>query len=155
MEYDRFHAFFFPLPAGPLTARRSLTFHCATSRGPLDAPRDKLFRLGLLPATGLRLRCRVSASNCAHHFSEAPQRPLCFKYNNNNNKCTAKNCNFVHHCQRCLGNHPKSSCNALKGDTARAARRQQEEATEIQQSSLTDTEEVCPSAYMFSGHDLR
>ena len=37
-------------------------------------------------------------------------RPLCFKYNNNN---------FVHQCQRCLGNHPKSSCNALKGDTAR------------------------------------
>ena len=45
-------------------------------------------------------------------------RPLCFKYNNNN-KCTAKNCNVVHQCQRCLGNHPKSSCNALKGDTAR------------------------------------
>ena len=46
-------------------------------------------------------------------------RPLCFKYNNNN-KCVAKNCNFVHQCQRCLGNHPKSACNTVRGDTARA-----------------------------------
>ena len=46
-------------------------------------------------------------------------RPLCFKYNNNNNKCNSKNCNFVHQCQRCLGNHPKSACNTLKGDTAK------------------------------------
>lgn len=45
-------------------------------------------------------------------------RPLCFKYSNNN-KCVAKNCNFVHQCQRCLGNHPKSACNTLKGDTAK------------------------------------
>jgi hypothetical protein len=45
-------------------------------------------------------------------------RPLCFKYNNNN-KCNSKNCNFVHQCQRCLGNHPKSACNTLKGDTAK------------------------------------
>ena len=153
MEYDRFHAFFFPLPAGPLIARRSM--HRITSNVPNSSDMScssDICNQSLSFATGLRLRCRVSASNCAHHFSEAPQRPLCFKYNNN--KCTAKNCNFVHQYQRCLSNYPKSSCNALKGDTARAVRRQQEEATEIQQSSLTDTEEVCPSAYMFSGHDL-
>ena len=46
-------------------------------------------------------------------------RPLCFKYNNNN-KCVAKNCNFVHQCQRCLGNHPKSACNTIRNDTAKA-----------------------------------
>ena len=55
------------------------------------------------------------------HVKTPDGRPLCFKYNNNNNnKCVAKNCNFVHQCQRCLGNHPKSSCNAIKADTAKA-----------------------------------
>ena len=53
------------------------------------------------------------------HVKTPDGRPLCFKYNNNN-KCVAKNCNFVHQCQRCLGNHPKSSCNAIKADTAKA-----------------------------------
>ena len=53
------------------------------------------------------------------HVKTPDGRPLCFKYNNNN-KCTAKNCTFVHQCQKCLGSHPKSSC-PRKGDTARAA----------------------------------
>ena len=52
------------------------------------------------------------------HVKTPDGRPLCFKYNNNN-KCTAKNCTFVHQCQKCLGSHPKSSC-PKKGDTARA-----------------------------------
>ena len=54
-------------------------------------------------------------------FVKTPDgRPLCFKYNNNA-KCAAKNCNFVHQCQRCLGNHPKSSCRSGGNDTSKAA----------------------------------
>eukprot|EP00435_Cladocopium_sp_Y103_P054859 s1874_g18.t1 len=53
------------------------------------------------------------------HVKTPDGRPLCFKLNNNG-KCTAKNCNYVHQCQRCLGAHPKSSCNSLKKDTDRA-----------------------------------
>ena len=52
------------------------------------------------------------------HVKTPDGRPLCFKFNNSD-KCTAKNCNFVHLCQKCLGNHPKSAC-PKKGDTARA-----------------------------------
>eukprot|EP00435_Cladocopium_sp_Y103_P031679 s3830_g8.t1 len=54
------------------------------------------------------------------HVKTPDGRPLCFKFNNNG-KCTAKNCNYVHQCQRCLGPHPKSSCNSLKNDTAKAS----------------------------------
>ena len=54
-------------------------------------------------------------------FVKTPDgRSLCFKYNNNA-KCAAKNCNFVHQCQRCLGNHPKSSCRSGGNDTSKAA----------------------------------
>eukprot|EP00435_Cladocopium_sp_Y103_P026843 s3622_g6.t1 len=53
------------------------------------------------------------------HVKTPDGRPLCFKFNNNG-KCAAKNCNYVHQCQRCLGAHPKSSRNALKKDTDRA-----------------------------------
>ena len=52
------------------------------------------------------------------HVKTPDGKPLCFKYNNNN-KCTAKNCNFVHQCQRCLGSHTKSSCKAMRNDTSK------------------------------------
>ena len=52
------------------------------------------------------------------HVKTPDGRALCFKFNNSR-KCTAKNCAFVHQCQKCLGNHPKSEC-PKKGDTARA-----------------------------------
>eukprot|EP00435_Cladocopium_sp_Y103_P027204 s3945_g6.t1 len=53
------------------------------------------------------------------HVKTPDGRPLCFKYNNNG-KCTSAKCSFVHQCQRCFGSHPKSACNSLKGDTAKA-----------------------------------
>ena len=51
------------------------------------------------------------------HVKTPDGRPLCFKYKNNN-KCTAKNCNFVHQrTAKKTGSHPNSS-STCKGATS-------------------------------------
>ena len=49
------------------------------------------------------------------HVKTPEGKAICFKYNNN--KCTNAKCTFLHVCQKCLGQHPKSSCVKLKNDT--------------------------------------
>jgi len=37
-------------------------------------------------------------------------RAICFRYNNQSERCRAKRCNFEHVCSKCFGKHPQYSC---------------------------------------------
>jgi hypothetical protein len=48
-------------------------------------------------------------------------RLICYRYNNQKEKCKGKKCNFEHVCTRCFGKHPQYECKGAHLDTSGSA----------------------------------